>query len=47
MEHGANHAIYRALLEETGDGTAVFEGTVEYQILNQKTVDEYRLHTRA
>ena len=35
-----NHAIYRALLEETGDGTAVFEGTVEYQILNQKTVDE-------
>ena len=42
---GVNHAIYRALLEETGDGTAVFEGTVEYQILNQKTVDETETHT--
>ena len=42
---GANDAIYRALLEETGDGTAVFEGTVEYQILNQKTVDETKTHT--
>ena len=41
----ANHAIYRALLEETGDGTAVFEGTVEYQILNQKTVDSTTTHT--
>ena len=42
---GVNHAIYRALLEETGDGTAVFEGTVEYQILNQKTVDNTETHT--
>ena len=39
-----NHAIYRALLEETGDGTAVFEGTVEYTMLNQLNVDEAR-HT--
>ena len=42
---GASDAIYRALLEETGDGTAVFEGTVEYQILNQKTVDRTNTHT--
>ena len=35
-----NHAIYRALLEETGDGTAVFEGTVEYTMLNQLNVDD-------
>ena len=42
---GVNHAIYRALLEETGDGTAVFEGTVEYQILNQRTVDDADTHT--
>ena len=42
---GVNHAIYRALLEETGDGTAVFEGTVEYQILNQLTVDDADTHT--
>ena len=42
---GVNHAIYRALLEETGDGTAVFEGTVEYQILNQRTVDDIDTHT--
>ena len=37
-----NHAIYRALLEETGDGTAVFEGTVEYMMLNQLNVDDSR-----
>ena len=29
-------AIYRALLEETSSDSGVFEGTVEYQILNQK-----------
>ena len=40
-----NHAIYRALLEETGDGTAVFEGTVEYTILNQLNVDDASTHT--
>ena len=41
----ANHAIYRALLEETGDGTAVFEGTVEYTMLNQINVDDADTHT--
>ena len=40
-----NHAIYRALLEETGDGTAVFEGTVEYMMLNQLNVDDSSIHT--
>ena len=40
-----NHAIYRALLEETGDGTAVFEGTVEYTILNQLNVGDASTHT--
>ena len=40
-----NHAIYRALLEETGDGTAVFEGTVEYVMLNQLNVDDSSIHT--
>ena len=40
----ANHAIYRALLEETGDGTAVFEGTVTYTMLNQLDVDKTETH---
>ena len=35
-----NHAIYRALLEETDSGSGVFEGTVEYQMLNQRTVND-------
>ena len=35
----ANHAIYRALLEETDSGSGVFEATIEYQVLNQRTVD--------
>ena len=35
----ANHAIYRALLEETDSASGVFEGTIEYQMLNQRTVD--------
>ena len=43
----ANHAIYRALLEETGDGSAVFEGTVEYTMLNQLNVDDAETHTKA
>ena len=34
-----NNAIYRLLLEETGDNTATFEGTVEYIMLNQLNVD--------
>ena len=36
----SNHAIYRALLEETDSASGVFEGTVEYQMLNQRTVNE-------
>ena len=35
---GVNHAIYRALLEETDSASGVFEGTIEYQMLNQRTV---------
>ena len=34
---GTNHAIYRALLEETDSASGVFEGTIEYQMLNQRT----------
>ena len=34
---GANHAIYRALLAETDSASGVFEGTIEYQMLNQRT----------
>ena len=39
-----NHAIYRALLEETDSASGVFEGTVEYQMLNQLTVDDKVTH---
>ncbi len=35
--NGVNNAIYRALLEETDSASGVFEGTVEYQMLNQRT----------
>ena len=35
-----NHAIYRALLEETSSGSGVFEGTIEYKMLNQLSVDD-------
>ena len=42
----ANHAIYRALLEET-EASGVFEGTIEYQMLNQRTDDEPTTHTSA
>ena len=38
----ANHAIYRALLEETG--SAVFEGTIEYKMLNQINADDPETH---
>ena len=38
----ANDAIYRALLEETDSASGVFEGTIEYQMLNQRTVDRSR-----
>ena len=35
-----NNAIYRPLLEETSSGSGVFEGTIEYKMLNQLTVDD-------
>ena len=44
METDSNNAIYRALLEETDSASGVFEGTVEYQMLNQRTVDEAATH---
>ena len=40
----SNDAIYRALLEETDSASGVFEGTVEYQMLNQRTVDRAATH---
>ena len=40
---GVNNAIYRALLEETEAG-AVFEATIEYQMLNQRTVNDAATH---
>ena len=33
-----NHSIYRMELEETGDNTATYEGSIEYIMVNQKTV---------
>ena len=41
---GVNNAIYRTLLEETDSASGVFEGTVEYQMLNQRTVDDETTH---
>ena len=40
----SNDAIYRALLEETDSASGVFEGTVEYQMLNQRTVNDNATH---
>ena len=40
----ASDAIYRALLEETDSASGVFEGTVEYQMLNQRTADRAATH---
>ena len=40
----ANDAIYRILLEETGSGSGVFEATIEYQMLNQRTVNDATTH---
>jgi hypothetical protein len=42
---GENNAIYRLLLEETGDNTATFEGTIEYTMLNQINIDDDDLYT--
>jgi hypothetical protein len=36
---GVNNAIYRLQLEESGDNTATFEGTVEYHMLNQLNIN--------
>ena len=36
---GVNNAIYRLLLEETGDNTATFAGTIEYEMLNQININ--------
>ena len=36
---GVNNAIYRLLLEETDDNTAVFEGSIEYVMLNQININ--------
>jgi len=35
-----NNAIYRLLLEETGDNTATFVGDVEFIMLNQLNFDK-------
>ena len=37
----ASDAVYRALLEETDSASGVFEATIEYQVLNQRTVDMF------
>jgi len=42
---GANNAIYRLLLEESGDNTATFEGTVEYHMLNQLNINSDATYT--
>ena len=43
MAFGADHqdAIYRIEVEETDDNTGVFEGGVEYRMLNQLDVDHW------
>ena len=41
-----SHAIYRALLKET-DAGGVFEGTIEYKVLNQRTFDDPGTHMSA
>jgi hypothetical protein len=40
-----NNAIYRFELEETGDNTGQFEGTVEYIMLNQLNVNQTSTYT--
>ena len=34
-----NHAVYRVEVEETGDNTGVFEGSLEFIMLNQNTIN--------
>ena len=38
-------AIYRMLLEESGDNTAMFKGSIEYVLLNQLNVGELNTYT--
>jgi hypothetical protein len=42
---GANNAIYRLQLEESGVNTATFEGTVEYTMLNQLNINSDATYT--
>ncbi len=42
---GINNAIYRILLEETGDNTATFVGSIEYEMLNQISIDTPATYT--
>jgi len=41
---GVNNAIYRLLLEETGDNTATFTGSVEYTMLTQLNINDDTLY---
>ena len=40
-----NDAIYRPLLEETDSASGVFEGTIEYRMLNQYNIDKTDTYT--
>ena len=42
---GINNAIYRLELEETDDNTGIFEGTIQYRMLNQLNVDQQGTYT--
>jgi len=42
---GVNNAIYRLLLEETGDNTATFVGSIEYKMLNQVNINSTGTYT--
>jgi hypothetical protein len=42
---GENAAIYRILLEESGDNTATFEGSIEYTMLSQTNLDNTATYT--
>lgn len=42
---GVNNAIYRLQLEESGDNTATFEGSIEYEMLNQLNINAAATYT--
>ena len=44
-EHRFNDAIYRLELEETGDNTGKFTGSVEYLLLNQLNVNMFETYS--